>query len=496
MKKLLACFFILMTTLSFAQDIAEDQSKQINVVLGIDYVQKLEFDPSTKVQVGNESILTYQIIPQKKEITFKGQKPGDTSVIIRNTVGDIKARYLVRVTASSQSKTIQELKDFLGDVEGLEIGVKGESTVFVGGKIVVPSDIGRVVIILEKYPEVVSLVELSPLTQKSIAKKMQEEIQKNSAKDVTVRVVNGLYWLEGVVGSEAEKERALQIARAYLPDKIENLARRTDSVQQVKKDIIQNFVSVNEDKKKQKQPDPKQIKITAQFVELTKNYNKIFGFKWTPLMSGDGGSIQIGKTTDGGVTTRSDGSLQAAISNLFPKLASAKSAGHARVIQSGVIIVQDKVAGSIQKSSKKPFAIGTGEFTKSDSAEAGFNLNVTPTVLEEEKIKLDLGVSVSSAMGSPPETLSNSVKTTVTVKSKESAVVGGVVINKSSTDYDTDAPFGQQTAEGGTPLFSFLRSKAFLNNKSQFVVFITPEIIESASEGTDEIKMKFKRRAR
>lgn len=496
MKLLTLCLTFFCLSLSFAQDIAEDQSKQVNVVLGIDFVQKLDFDPSTKVQVGNETILNYQIIPQKKEITFKGLKPGDTSVIIRNTVGDIKARFLVRVTASSQSKTIQELKDFLGDVEGLEIGVKGESTVFVGGKIVVPSDIGRVVIILEKYPEVVSLVELSPLTQRSIAKKMQEEIQKNSAKDVTVRVVNGLYWLEGVVGSDGEKDRALQIAKAYLPDKIENLARRTDSVQQVKKDIIQNFISVNEDKKKQKQPDAKQLKITAQFVELTKDYNKVFGFKWTPLMSGDGGSIQIGKTTDGGVTTRSDGTLAATISNLFPKLASAKAAGHARVIQSGVIVVQDKVPGNIQKSSKKPFAIGTGEFTKSESAEAGFNLNVTPTVQEEEKIKMDLGISVSSTQGDPPETLSNSVKTTITVKSKESAVVGGVVINKSSTDYDRNPPFGAQAAEGGTPLFSFLRSKSFSTNKSQFVVFITPEIIESASEGTEEIKMKFKRRSR
>lgn len=496
MKKLLFIAFILWCQILLAQDIAEDQTKQVNVVLGIDYIQKLDFDPSTKVQVGNDAVLNYQIIPQKKEITFKGVKPGDTSVFIRNTVGDIKARYLVRVTASSQSKTIQELKDFLGDVEGLEIGVKGESTVFVGGKIVVPSDIGRVVIILEKYPEVVSLVELSPLTQKSIAKKMQEEIQKNSAKDVTVRVVNGLYWLEGVVGSDGEKERALQIAKAYLPDRIESLARRTESVQQVKKDIIQNFISVNEDKKKQKQPDPKQIKITAQFVELTKDYNKIFGFKWTPLMSGSGGSIKLGKTNDGGVTTQSEGTLAATISNLFPKLASAKSAGHARVIQSGVIVVQDKVAGSIQKTSKKPFAIGTGEFTKSESAEAGFNLNVTPTVLEEEKIKLDLGVSVSSTLGDPPETLSNSVKTTLMVKSKESAVVGGVVINKSSTDYDRNPPFGAQSAEGGTPLFSFLRSKSFINNKSQFVVFITPEIIESASEGTDEIKLKFKRRAR
>ncbi len=253
---------------------------------------------------------------------------------------------------------------------------------------------------------------------------------------------------------------------------------------------------MSEDKKKQKQPDPKQIKITAQFVELSKDYNKVFGFKWTPLMSGDGGSIGMGRTTTGGLTTKSNGSLSATISNLFPKLASAKSAGHARIIQSGVVVVQDKIQGNIQKTTKKPFAIGTGEFVKSESAEAGFNLNVTPTTMEEEKVKLDLGISVSSTLGDPPETLSNSVKTTLTVKSKESAVVGGIVINKTSTDFDRNPPYGTQTTESGSTLFSFLRSKSFNNTKSQFVVFITPEIIESASEGTDEIKQKFKRRTK
>ncbi|MCZ7391622.1 hypothetical protein, partial [Klebsiella pneumoniae] len=82
------------------------------------------------------------------------------------------------------------LKELLGDIEGLEIGLKGD-TVFVGGQIVVPSDIGRVVVILDKYPDVLRLVELSPQTQIVIAKRMQDEIQNAGFKDVSVRVVNG-----------------------------------------------------------------------------------------------------------------------------------------------------------------------------------------------------------------------------------------------------------------------------------------------------------------
>ncbi|TNE97832.1 MAG: hypothetical protein EP326_10810 [Deltaproteobacteria bacterium] len=493
LKHLLLIVTFLFTANVWAQAAGGDPpEKNIEVVLGIDSIEKLDFAPSTKIQIGNESILSYQLIPSKRELTFKGMKPGKTSVTVRNTVGDIKARYLVTVTASDQSKVVRELKDFLGDVEGLEIGVKGDY-VYVGGRIVVPADIGKVVVILDKYPDVIRLVELSPQTQRIIAKKMQDEIQKNGLRDVTVRVVNNLFWLEGIVTNEPDKLRAEIIANAYVPDRIQTLAQRTDAVQTARKNIIQNFVQVNA--KSKPEPVPKLIKITAQFVELTRDYNKIFGFTWTPTLGGDGGSINIGKG-GGGVTTGSEGTLQATIGNLFPKLASAKSAGHARVIQSGVVVIKDGVQGVVKKNSSKKFALGTGEFTRADEAKSGFELTVKPKILQEEKIDLNMGISVSSSIGQPPEVLSNTINTNIVVKSKESAVVGGVVVNRSATDFDRNPPGGVDQVEGGQALFSFIKSKSYVSNRSQFVIFVTPEILESASQGTEEIKKKFRQRTR
>jgi pilus assembly protein CpaC len=490
-------FFLLLTFIfsinTFSQQGKKVPEKKVEIVLGIDKIEKLDFAPSTKVQVGNDSILNHQIIPQKREITFKGLKPGNTSVIIRNTVGERMIKYLVNITATDQSKVVQDLKEYLGDVEGLEIGIKGNK-VFVGGQIVVPSDIGRVVVVLADYQDVVQLVELSPQTQRVIAKNMQKEIQKSNMPDVTVRVANGLFMLEGVVSSDADRTRAEQLAAIYVPDMIQNLARRTEAVQTAKKNIIQNFISVNA--KKKPQPVPKMVKISAQFVELTKDYNKIFGFKWEPTLAGAGGSISFGRGGDGGVTSGSNGTLSGTISNLFPRLASAKGAGHARVIQSGVVITKDKVTSKVVKKSEKPFAIGTGEFQRSETATAGFDLSVTPTILPQEKIDLNMAINVSATIGDPPETISNTIQTALVVKSKESAVVGGVVINKTSTDFDRNPPGGVDQVEDGQQLFSFLKSKSYLTNKSQFVVFVTPEVIESASTGTEEIKRKFRSRRR
>lgn len=475
-----------------ADDASLDQLKEVDIIVGLEKIITFDFVPNSIIKIANENLVTYQLVPQKRQILLTGVKAGETSLTVRDMAGDIRARYLLKVTASDQSRVVVQLKELLGDVEGLEIGVKGDS-VYVGGHIVVPNDIGKIVVILDRYPEVLRLVELSPQTQLIIAKKMQDEMHKSDLRDVTVRIVNGVFWIEGVVNSEDEKAKVAQIATAYLPDQIQNLSRRTDSVQTLRKNLYEIMLTVNA--KMKPEPLPKLFKLTAQFVELTKSYDKTFGFSWTPTIGAGGGEIQVGKSS-GGVSTSSQGTLAATISNLFPKLNSAKSAGHARVIQSGVVIVKDNVEGSISKTTKIPYEIGTGDNMKSGTAVAGFEMKITPTMMQEERIGLKISVSVKATTGTAiPTELDNTINTQIVVKSQESAVIGGVVSSKYTTDFDKDPPT-QEIIENGSPLFSFLKSKNYSTNRSQFVIFVTPEIIESAGTGAQEIERKFRKRSR
>ncbi|MBT3981310.1 MAG: hypothetical protein HOE90_08145 [Bacteriovoracaceae bacterium] len=492
---LLTIYFV--SSLVFAQA-NKAKEKDIEVVLGIDKVEKLNFTPSGKgIQIGNESVLTYELLPQKREMTFKGLKSGKTSVIIRDTVGDIKARYLVKVTSNSLSKTVSELKEFLGDIEGLDIGVKG-GVVFIGGELVVPHDYGKIAVVLERYPDVLRLVELSPMTQRAIAKKMQEEIQRNNMRNVTVRVVNKQYWLEGSVASASQEKLAIEISKAYLPDGIESLYQQAKGSRFVKgREPISSFISV--ETQEQKKPIPKIVKVITQFVELTKDYGKIFGFSWSPTLGADGGAIQFGKAADGGLTTNSTGTLSGTISNLMPKLASAKNAGYAREIQSGMILVKNGQKATINKDTETPYDVGQGEFTKGDKAQSGFDLQVKPSIIEDEQIELAVGLGVGIVTGfttdKKPVITKNKLSTTVIVKSKESAVIGGIVIKQNKISYDKDPPGGSTDGvEGGQFLFSFIRSRSYLSSKTQHVVFVTPEIVASASAGTEEIKKKFRKR--
>jgi pilus assembly protein CpaC len=501
---------LLTINLVFAQDPAATSSssavpvenKDLEVAMGIDAIEKLSFDFSTKISIGNESLLRIVQVPSKGELIFKGLKPGKTSVTVRDTTGDIRLNYTVLVTATGKSNTVSELRELIGDVEGLEIGIKG-GKVFVGGEIVVPDDIGRVSQVLSNYTDVLTLIELSPQTQRVIARKMTDELAKNNLKDVTVRVVNRVFWLEGVVSNESKKKLAVTIARAYLPPKIVNLSANSSRYATPQTDDIIDFIAINE--KKEPQPAPKMVKVTSQFVELTKNYNKVFAFKWAPLMGADNSQIAFGQTAEGNLTgQQSKGTLSATISNLFPKLNAAKQAGYARTIQSGMIIVRDgfEQGGQIKKETKIPFALGTGDFTKAAEANVGISLEVKPRILEQEKVELgiNLGVNVAVPSGnSNPVTTANNISTNLILKSKESAAIGGIVQSSSTTDYDNTgndpAPINAQAGQvAATPLFRLYRSKSYSTTKSQYVIFVTPEIIESASAGTDEIRKKFRRR--
>jgi len=346
------------------------------------------------------------------------------------------------------------------------------------------------------------LVELSPQTQQLIAKKMQDEIQAANMKEVRVRVVNATFWLEGVVTSEGQKAQAMEIATGFLPDRFLDLYTASDRVQQIKRTPIKDFISVNQ--QKQKEPLPKLIKVTAQFVELAKDYNKIFGFHWGPTLDSGGGSIQFGKMSDGSVSTRSQGTLAGVISNLFPKLGTAQSAGYARVLQAASVITKTGVAASISKEATYPFSTGSGEFTRGEFSKTGLTFKVTPTLKDDEFIELKNEVTIAVTGGTTlegkPTDIKNMINNELLVKSKETAVLGGIVFSENKTDYDKNSPDKNleksKDQAAGTPLFSFLKSKGFSSNKSQFVVFITPEVIESASTGVEEIRRSFKVRRR
>lgn len=194
----------------------------------------------------------------------------------------------------------------------------------------------------------------------------------------------------------------------------------------------------------------------------------------------------------------------ATISSLFPKLDSAKTHGHAKVLRQQSVIVKDRSdAPAVIESSVKYYASVTGANGAASMQEIPIQ-NVTKvkaaTIPGSDTIDMGIQIQLSTVLGmngGVPIVANNSLQTQVTVKNGDSAALGGNAIEQALAGYN------REPSVGGTPggaggggsagqLFNLQRSKNYQRDKQQYVIFITPEILRTASAGTEDITRKFR----
>lgn len=479
--------------------------RKVLLTTGEDRIVDLDFDVNFEVKgisIGNPGVVSATLarVGDKKQIVFKPLKEGETTVTLRDNEGTLRLIFTVRVTKSNLLRIAGEVRSLLRDVEGIEIRVVGPKVV-IEGEVLVPSDYGRLLTVLgdKAYSEfVLNLAILSPLAMQVLAKRIQDDINV-FAPNVKTRVVNSLIFLEGTVDKIDDAKRAQQVASFYLPDlRPGNPLERDQAVQRLPpRSLVQNFIVINPPPPKKQE---KLVRVTVHFVQLSKDYNRLFGFKWEPGFSADP-QISVG-TNQTGTVGSGPFSFSGTISSLFPKLQSAQAAGYARILKTGTLVVRSGQAAKINETTDYPFTTtGANGQATANSRKVGLAIAVTPLILgQSEDIQLDLNMTQSNvvgkaATGSAPLVSDHSVETKLYVKSNESAAVAGVVASDIKTDFNKDDP-SPRTWDNGGPLFTLKRTKNFDKQKSQFVIFVTPQIIENASDGTEDLKKNFRVRVK
>jgi pilus assembly protein CpaC len=349
---------------------------------------------------------------------------------------------------------------------------------------------------------VMNMTSLSPLGMQVLAKKIESDI-KNFAPNVTTRVVNGVIFLEGSVKSVDEARRADQIASIYVPEvHVTTLVERdkdTSRLPNAPRSLIRNFIQIEPPPQKKQE---KLVRVTIHFVELSKDYSKFFGFKWEPGFTSEP-QIAIGQGTTG-ATSAGGMSFSATISSLIPKLKSAQDAGYARVLKTGTLIVRSGQPAKLDELTQFPFVVsGPNGQTSPGATPVGLSIGVTPMILgQSEDIQMDLNMNQIDlvslpANGGAPITSTHKVETKIYVKSKESAAVAGVNSTDVGTSFNKDDPNSgsfNSNANGTQTdaMFTLKHTKNYSKKKSQFVIFVTPEIIDNASDGSEDLKRNFR----
>lgn len=463
--------------------------KFINLTAGLTYDEKIVYVPEEPIYKGDfKKITKLSLSKETKTLRFEPMTEGIGTLTIMDGRGRVIYEYVITVKKSRLENVAREIKSLLGEIEGIAIKVINNKVV-VDGEILLPRDMNRIMSVVSQYGEQASaIVTLSPIAQKKISEIIEKDINN---PEITCRAVNGKFILEGMANSKEEKDRAEVIALTYVPDYVVGAAEKTGDLKTQKAKPVINLVEL---KAPGEAPPKKTIQMIVHYVELNKNYSRSFRFQFTPDLGGDGGKVdfQTGSRVPGGIISTISGT----ISNLLPKLNWAKEHGHARVLQSTSLIVQEGQTGKIQSITKIPYSTtGPQGLGETKFADVGIVSDITPTIPNpnSDAINLSINFKISSLVGTnskgEPSTAENSLQTAVAVRSTQSAAIGGLVSNTALTDYNK-----LPKNASDNPIISLYASKGFSKNQSQFVVFVTPVIKNSASAGSEKIKAKFRLR--
>jgi len=460
-------------------------SKPIDLRVGVTHDVVINDLPANPDFSGDFKRITKVSLNKKdKKLRFEPKAEGTATLVI---LDEKKQRFLelnLTVTKNRLYQVVREIRNLLADIDGVEVKVVNNKVV-VDGQILLPRDMNRIYSVVSQYPDSASsLVTLSPLAQKKIAEFIERDINN---PEIHARAVNEKFILEGVANDAAEKQRAEIVAKTYVPDTIVEAAEAGGVIKKRKLDSVINLLTV----KPAPEAEPgKIIQLVVHYVELQKDYTRGFRFQFTPDVS-DQSKVEFsgGGREPGGVIS----SITATVSNLLPKLNWAKQHGHARILQSSSVIVQDGKEGKIQSVTRVPYQIIGAQGQPSTSfEEAGIITAITPKIISSKSDTIDLNIdfALKSLLGitdKGPIVSNSAIKTSVSIRSGQSAAIGGLVSSSSGADYNK---LPKNVSDN--PLISLYASKSFRSNQSQFVVFITPIIKSSASAGSERIKQKFK----
>jgi pilus assembly protein CpaC len=386
-----------------------------------------------KITVANPSIIDARPADDGRAVLVGGLAEGATDLRIERVQGP-ELLYRVSVRADLQ-RMAEEIKELLSDVEGLEVKVVANKVVL-KGDIVTKKGYDRVQQVAVGYMGAV--MNMTEFDQTPMDVMVEKAIVGDIGADtVKARVMNDTVILEGVVYSEAEAARAMQMAKLRMP-KVVNLLR----VQQV------------------------MIETDVQFIQVNFDTGSNIGFNVLDSISvtasgGYTGGAKGAPSLGYGLSGTGKAKIQALLDN-----------GDGKILAQPHLSTESGGEGSFQSGGSIYFEVAGNVGGTLQKVEYGIILTVKPTMQGKDHIlnEVSIEVSLPSAKQQGAFSLDKfETKSKVLCKVGESVILSGLVQALASR-------FKEKTPLlGDIPLLSiFFSNKTTSKNNKELVLMITP----------------------
>lgn len=224
------------------------------------------------------------------------------------------------------------------------------------------------------------------------------------------------------------------------------------------------------------QPVP-QVHIEAQIVSITQEAKRRLGIRWgydnlstsNPVT----GAIDLSVTHNSNLAL---GFLRDNL-NLSVDLQAMQQDDQLHILSSPHILVLDGSPAEIKQGKEVPYVVQTANLINTSFREANLSLKVTPRVLNEDFISLDVvvtndSVDQNSSTSSEPLINKQSITTNLFLANETTVVIGGILLK------NDDNQNGSVPGISRIPLLGNLfKNSVKSRENTELVVFITPRIV-------------------
>ena len=460
MKKIIfSSYFSLIVLLFLTVVDSSAKDMTIQMLVGESRVVKLDYEVG-KVATGAPDVCDVTRT-DLQEMLINARTPGRTNIIVWDTE-KLREEYRIVVTMHDASGLARDLKNLLGDIEGIKVRPVG-SKVAVEGEVFSKKDLDRVASVLVGMEGAINMVRMSSLLKRILAEEMQKAI---GLKGVKVRSAKESFLLEGVVSSESDLILAEKIASAY-----------SDNVVSVIRILS---------KGKGKSGPSKMIQVTLSVMEIEKEALDGMGFHWNP-----GTSSQIAGGQGIGTGRKSfTGTISGTISNLFPKMEKLNENGQGRSLFQQTVVTKDGSKAHFFVGDEVPIPVAQeGGMMSIEYKKVGLTLNVSPIIDPygniDSLVEVESSSIVGEGPGGAPKIRESKVQTAVYVKPRDSITLGGLIGQREAKSFGGSSPGAAFVTVNKT------NRKELRNN--QILIFITPEILSRPGDAVQGMGKKVKK---
>jgi pilus assembly protein CpaC len=382
-------------------------------------------DGIRKIIIGSDAIMDARPEGDGRAALVVGLAEGSSELRIQRLQGPDLV-YKVAVHAESQG-TMDQIKELLSDVAGLEIKAVGNKIVF-EGKIMMQGDLDKIKKVEAAYPG--AIIDLAAFDPAEMAQNLKTAILKDlhdlGVDSVTVQVTGDSVILDGIVPSDVDMTRCLEKAKARIPN-VKSLLR----VQQV------------------------MLETDLQFVELDREGGSSFGENLFD------NNIVLAPSFSAG--NRGLPGLNLSATATY-KINTALTANNCKSIY------QEHISGASgqELAFKQGGTVYVAGFVP---IPYGVVIKVKPTLLGNDRILSDVSVEITTALPSPGQVTTREFKTATSVMSKvgETVVLSGFAQALGTGNSDKTPILGD------IPLLNLLfSSKSKSKSHKEAVLLLTP----------------------